>query len=258
VTLKSILTIGVLGVFAAACGGTAAGLKHTISEKQLVGMSPESQARVEQGKGEVMRAQDAYTSGDFEIKAAAKEVGASDARTDSAADAVSAAADTIEAADDKVASELKQAQARRDEAIALAKDKYAKESGAIRERHEKAQTANRAALAGAKRSQELAAAEKALDDAELAEAKARGASRKQEVMVAKAKLEVVKLEELHKTTGVVGPNEQAQKVAFDAQLAGEQKKLDELNKTLEAKVKATAAAKAKIEAVKARSEGAPK
>lgn len=244
-----------LATAAGACGGTAPHLAHTIPDKAVAGISGDDATKIEVARGEVTRAKDAFDAGEFEVRTQAKDVGAIDAKTEGAADAVDAAADAIEAADDKQESELKQAQAKRDQQIAEAKKRYADESQSIRDRYAKLQTANRATLTSAKRSQEVVAAQKEVEAAELAEAKQRKAVTEQAMWVAKAQLEVVKLSALQTAAGVQGDKERADKAAFDAQLAAEQKKLEAAQAKLDARVKATETAKGKLTQAQTRANG---
>ena len=108
----------------------------------------------------------------------------------------------------------------------------------------------RKVLADAKTSQTLVTLQQNLHKAELAEMTARQDLRKQEIRVAKAKLEVVKFEELVKMTGVVGPKETQRRINLEQQALDEQKRLVDLQARLAKAEQTTQGERAKLEAEK--------
>lgn len=248
-------TVLALGLSQGACGSSAGSLAFTIPDKQVKDLTGEAALHVDAARAEVTKLQDELQQRAADVKTQEHDVDAADATNDSAADAVEAVGDTIEATNDKMTTELRQAQARRDEQIAAARSKFEENAKEIRGRFGQQQDANRAKLVDAKTAQEIATLQTAAEAAELAEANAALAAKRQEIMVQRAKYEVVKLDELQKQSGVIGPAELKRKADFDAQLAGEEKKAAELQAELAKRRTTAETAKGKLEQARARKNG---
>lgn len=238
-----------------ACGGGATGLQYRVDDKELRELTGEGALRIEGLRGEVRKREDALQTFDSETEAKKRDIASAESQGEAAADAIDAASDKIEATQGSEEKELDQARSRRDQKISEVKQQYEKETRDIRERFGKQQDQNRAALQAAKGNKAVADALEAVHQAELAEANARLAVRKQEVRVAEAELEVTKLDELLKLTGVVGPAETERKTKFDAQLAAEKKALEAKTAEHQKKVAAVETAKGKLEQERARAGG---
>ena len=74
-----------------ACGGSAPYFQHTVPDKKVAAVSGDGAMRIEQARGEVARAKDAFNAGDFEVRAAKKDVDAGSDRSGSASDRVASA-----------------------------------------------------------------------------------------------------------------------------------------------------------------------
>lgn len=252
-TITILLVASALSLSACGGSGEAAGLKHRVSDKELRGLTGEGVQRIETAKGEVTKLEDALALTVADAAESKKSIEAAADQKEAAGNKIEAAADKIEATQGAQEKELGEARGKRDRAIAEAKQRYEDETKQIRQRYAAEQDKNRKVLADAKTSQNLVTLEHNLHKAELAEATARQALRKQEIRVAKAQLEVVKFEELVKMTGVVGPKETQRKINLEQQALDEQKKLIDLQAKLLKAEQSSQAERAKLEAERSKS-----
>lgn len=256
-TRVSFIGVILFALAGGACGSSSGALEFTIPDKQVKDLTGEAALRVDAARADVAKLQDEVAQRSADAQARERDVDTADATTESAADAVEAVGDTIEATNDKMTTELRQAQARRDEQIAAARTKYEEAAKEIRTRMGAQQDANRSKLVDAKTTQEIAGMQKAYQAAALAEAEQTLATKQQEAMVARARFELVKLEEIQKASGVMGPTETARRATFAAQLDAEEKKLTALQGELTKRHTASETAKARLDQAKARKAAPP-
>lgn len=240
-----------------ACGGSgdALGLKHRVSDKELVGLDTEATLRLEAQRAEVAKLEDTLALSDSELKGIDAHLKSSGQQTEEAKRAIDAAGDKISATTGAEEKELEAARAKHAQRQAELKQRFEEETRQIRDRYAKEQEKNRAVLATAKGGKAVADAQQNLHKAELEEGRARQAVRRQEVRVAKARYELARLEEALKITGVIGPEQQARKLQFEQQLAEEEKQLAAAQANLAKREEESKLSRGRLEQERARAGG---
>lgn len=248
---KLTTTFALIGALSlAACGSS--GLKYTVADDELRGLSSSSRAVVDQAHAEVMKLEDEMVTADLRSQEKKKTLDSSESRTQAATEAIEQAADVIQQTSSAQEKEVAVQRKTRDEKIEAAKKTYETNLKEINARYKAQQASNQRVLDDAKVSKKLAALEEDLVRAELEENKERQKLNKQQIRAAQAKAEVVRLEELFKMTGVVGAAETERKVKFDKQALEENEKLIELKKRVEKAEEKTEKARKIYEAERAK------
>lgn len=240
------LTLGAVG---GACGGSgdALGLKHKVADTELVGLDNEATLKLEAQKAEVRKLEETWRNADFELKNIDANIESSEKQTEQAEKAIEAANDKIAATSGSEEKDLDAARAKYQRQQAELKQRYEEETRQIREKYSREQAKNRDVLSAAKGGKAVADAQAAVHEAERQTHQAQKAVYLAELRVAKARHEVARLEEVLKLGGVIGPEQQARKASFDAQLAEEDKRLAAAQAELQKKQQALELAKGRLE-----------
>lgn len=214
-----------------ACGSTRA-LKHTVADKELLGLTGEIALQLDAARGDVQRAEDELRTFDVQNVDVTKQLKSIERQQDAAEDAVDAAQGRIEATRSAEGEELAKARSERDARIADAKKAYEQEERAIREKFGARQKDNRTQLDGAKGQKALADLERKYQEALIARNEAEKAVREQAIWVRKAELEQQKFAALLGTKAVQTQDDAKKTLAFEKQVLEEKTALTKRQESL--------------------------
>lgn len=235
---------------AAACGGAA--LKHTIPDKELVGVTGETATRLAASRGEVARAEDELKGFVVQVVDAEKQMASAQKQEEAAEESMEAANARIDSTRESEAEALKKAGITRDEQVAAATKAYEEEARAIRDRFGAEHAENQSRLSATQGQKALAELEGEYYEAQLARSESEKAVREQAVQVKRAELEQQKLDALQGLKATRTLDDEKRRLDFDKQVLDQKAELAARQEKLRKSDGELQALKSKVEQERAR------